>query len=166
MTKTRLFLAFVSLVTIAACGGGDDDGGGGRADSLPRVDGIETPDSPPAAEGLGQTCSPAAACPAGAPQCIAVDGETATDGFCTLPCGDNSSGTLMPDHTICQGAYAGTGGVASCILADNVEAPTAFFCGFLCGSGTTPADAGACPTGLSCTLNLDPADASSEGCSD
>lgn len=165
MTKTRLLLAFCSLVTVAACGGGGDDDGGG-VDSRPRVDTVAAADSAPPAEGLGQTCSPSAACNEAAPQCIAVDGETAVDGFCTLPCGDNSSGTIMPDHTICQAAYSGTGGVPSCILADNVEAPTAFFCGFLCGSGTTPADGGACPSGLTCGLNLDPADAGAEGCSD
>lgn len=167
-----LCLSLAASLSLSACGGGGDDDGGGNADAR-RVDALGGADSPPladaagAAVGLGQICGPSAACPAeGASQCTAVDGEAAVDGFCTMPCGDNSTGTLMPDHTICTGAYTASAGVAACILTDNVTTPTAFFCGIVCGSGTTPVDNGPCPGGLTCSLNLDPADPGSEACSD
>jgi len=168
MRLASLALAF-SLM-LSACGGGGD-GDGERPDGR-RVDALDVVDSPPLADaaagaiGLGQVGGPAfGGCPTEAPQCTAVDMEVAIDGFCTLPCGDSATGTLMQDHTICTAAYTGTAGVAACILS-NANPATEYYCGLVCGSGTTPMDDGPCPGGLTCSLNLDPADPGSEACSD
>jgi hypothetical protein len=106
------------------------------------------------AAGLGVSCGPGFPCPETTPICKSTDGD-GTNGFCTLECD-------LGDDSPCQSGYTQAAGVPRCLFADDIDNPTAWYCGLLCGTGS-PSDDGACPYSLSCVLQQD-GDAPSEIC--
>jgi hypothetical protein len=141
-------LRVVAVLAALACGDDRSMPVDAPLDSRPDAD-------PNANLGLGMPCYDQSSCDgSSAPACIAVDGDTTDDGFCSLECGVTEHGGVVPDHTLCQDAYAGTVGVPSCLLAEG-DPPTRYYCGILCGPSPTVAlDDGPCPAGLACLISI------------
>lgn len=147
----------------SVCREPDDLGPGDAPFQDGAIDAPTTPriDAPLSAAALGVTCTTAFPCPDTTPICRSTDG-VGEDGFCTLECGVDQSGTLVPDDALCQAGYTETAGIPRCLFADDLAAPAHWYCGLLCGTGA-PSDDGACPYDLACTLQQD-GDAAAEIC--
>lgn len=150
----RILAAFALTLGLVACGG--DDGGD---DDVTTIDAATTTtdaapetDAPPAASGLGQTCSATAACPStGATVCITLN-KGDTMGFCTLTCGTSNDSSTAPSggDAICDAEHSGSA-TPACVFRDTtMTAPIDWYCGVLCGVVGTM-DYGTCPSGQVCT---------------
>jgi len=159
-------IALAVLMSLVACGGGG--GGGGDDDDVPTdgpinppTDGPTTPDSPPAASGIGTACTPDQAnpqgtCPAGF-ECLNLTG--ATTPWCSKTCATGAGDQ-------CAVGYTGPG-KAACLLSVTIDNdPARNFCSVICedstgNNGICPAGQcnGTCPGSLACTgdiTNLEP----------
>jgi hypothetical protein len=169
--RVMLILGIALGATIIACGSdgkkknpvdGSTDDSGGNIDSNGSGSG--------GISGLGQHCgSGFPACPANAPDCIAVAiGSAASPSYCTPHCLDGGSGTTNnqgqltattppPDNTKCSAAYTGGSvGTPACGLLLSympMDVPLkknmtytsiVLGCVVACGAGNT------CPTGMTC----------------
>jgi len=173
LVSSCLVIATGIAATVFSCG--DDGGGGGNPDAKVFMDGKVFMDAPGGGGlmGLGQKCgSNQPACPANAPDCIALAiGSSASTSYCTPHCLDDGSaktdpqGKLTgsafmpaPDPSKCTNAFMGSIGSAACgvLLAynpmDNPLKPSTNYnmidlgCVVICGAGS------ACPTGMNCQM--------------
>jgi hypothetical protein len=174
LVSSCLVIGTAIAATVFSCG--DDGGGSSNPDAKVFMDAPKVfMDAPPGqgVMGLGQKCgSNLPACPANAPDCIALAvGSGASPTYCTPHCLDNGTGMTdaqgkfisssfmpAPDPTKCSGAFTGSVGSAACgvLLKYNPmdippKAGSAYNminlgCVVICGSGS------ACPMGMSCTM--------------
>src|SRR5688500_15239832 len=119
-------LCFSFLFTLAACGGDDVppaiDAPVGMIDApVQMVDAAvaDAAGNPPSVD-VGKPCTSGVDdCPAQF-RCVALDGETVTDGFCTTGCGttpqDMTPMSPMGGDAICEGAYTGDIGASLCVV--------------------------------------------------
>ncbi len=165
--RSTLLTALVFSSGFVACGG-DDGGGGGTIDAA-AIDATALDagtDAPPGLTGLGQTCVLAMAgadCPTTAPECVGLQGGTAT--YCTPLClmggsattnaqGQITTTTPAPSATACSAAYSGTIGTPACgvILAyvpmDATLQPNKAYTGIDLGCVIRCSTTGTCPTGF------------------
>jgi len=165
--RMRSLLVISSALLFAACGGGGStnptpDAPNNTVHDAPSV----TPDSPPAAAGLGSKCGTGQpTCPAML-TCLMFQG--AQNGFCSGVChmgatfmtdaqGNIASTTVVPaDNAQCQSIFTGSQGTPVCGVQVNtsptpttpIQKSTTFtfdaYCAVACGT------ANACPTGMTC----------------
>ncbi|HTE49940.1 MAG TPA: hypothetical protein VK698_03650 [Kofleriaceae bacterium] len=156
-------LAFSVFALLAACGGSGSDDDGDEGSEID-AGGGSGPDAAAGTADIGAPCSPASpdSCPLDTPVCVVIS-ETATAGFCTVPCGVTPPGTggEQPDPPaggdgICMTAYGDGSATPSCaIVFEPEDGMVPWACGLACGE-TPDGNFGTCPSNLTCVQN-DPA---------
>ena len=182
LLRATIVVGVASFGTIFACGGNNGGGGGGTPDApgmhpdAPGGGGSDAPGSASGLMGLGEKCgSGLPACPANAPDCIALGlgGSAVSTSYCTPHCLDNGSGTTNgsgelttttppPSDAACSAAYTGgSAGMPACgvILSttpmDNPLKKNTTYTGIslgcvvACGSAAPQ-----CPTGMTCNTTV------------